>query len=101
MYLKSMYPDVPNMPPQNFHHHMFDRPDQNEWTNHTLHIDAVTGKKRTYREFYERVMDGATALGGPVSEQGLALKGEDGEIVGILGENSMVHWNCVCKQVRN
>lgn len=91
MYVKSMYPDVPNLPPQNVHNLMFRRPEQKEWKNYTLHIDAVTGKKRSYHEFYERVIDGATALGSPVSGKGLALKAEDGEMVGIVGENSMVH----------
>ena len=90
-----MYLDVPEKPPQNAHHLMFHRPNQEAWTNFTLHIDAVTGRKRSYREFYERVIDGATALGSPISEEGLALKGEDGEIVGILGGNSMVRLNYV------
>lgn len=87
-----MYPDVPNIPPTNIHNIIFHRQDQKEWKNHTLHIDAVTGKKRTFREFYERVIDGATALASPASEEGLGLKGEDGEIVGILAENCMVRF---------
>jgi acyl-CoA synthetase (AMP-forming)/AMP-acid ligase II len=61
-----------------------------EWNDYTLFIDAATGRKMNYREFYERIMDGATALGSPISEQGLGLSGEDGEIVGILSENCMV-----------
>jgi len=89
MYLKSLYPDVPKVPAQNVHHICFNRSDQIEWKNHTLHIEATTGKRRSFREFYERVIDGATALGSPISADGLGLNGEDGEIVGILGENSM------------
>jgi hypothetical protein len=97
MYLKSMYPDVPNVPAQNIHDIVFHRADQKDWENYTLHIDAATGRKRTYHEFYERVMDGATALGSPISVKGLGLQGDSGghlEIVGILGENSMVRSSC-------
>ena len=93
MYHKSMYPDVPDFPPQNIHHYLFHRPEQKEWKDHTLYVDAVTGRKRSYREFYERIMDGATALGSPLDGNCLGLKGEDGEIVGILGANSMVRPN--------
>jgi hypothetical protein len=92
MYLKSMYPDVPNLPVQNVHNLFFHRPDQKDWGNYTLHIDAATGRKRSYHEFYGRVIDGATALESPISANGLGLKG-DGEIVGILGQNSMVGSN--------
>jgi hypothetical protein len=97
MYLKSMYPDVPNVPAQNIHDIVFQRADQKDWENYTLHIDAATGRKRTYHEFYERVMDGATALGSPISVKGLGLQGDSGghlETVGILGENSMVRSSC-------
>lgn len=88
---KSLYPAIPDVPPRNFHHLLFHRPDQKEWNlDYTVHIDAMTRKRRSYREFYELVMDGATALGSPISEQGLGLDGTDGEIVGILSENCMV-----------
>jgi hypothetical protein len=88
---RSLYPDIPVIAPQNFHHLLFHRADQKEWNlDHTVHIDATTNEKRSYREFYEQVMDGATALGSPVSEQGLGLDGKDGEIVAILSENCMV-----------
>lgn len=91
MYYKSPYPDLPNIPPQNFHHVLFHRQDQKGWNlDYTVHIDAATGNKRSYREFYERIMDGATALGSPISEQGLGLSGEAGEIIGILSENCLV-----------
>lgn len=90
MVIKSLYPDLPVIPPTNVHNILFRRPEQKDWSNFTLHIDAATGKKRSYREFYERVIDGATALGSPVSEKGLGLKGGDGELVGIMAENCMV-----------
>jgi long-subunit acyl-CoA synthetase (AMP-forming) len=88
MYYKSPYPDIPDIPPQNFHHLLFHRQDQKEWNlDYTVHVDAVTGRQISYREFYERVMDGATALG---SEKGLGLNAEAGEVVGILSENCLV-----------
>ncbi|KAF5377817.1 hypothetical protein D9615_006732 [Tricholomella constricta] len=88
MYLKSPYPDVPAYPAFNAHHIFFGRPDQAEWPDYTLQIDAKTGKKRTFRQFVDRVRVGATALGAPISEGGLGLSGEK-EIVGIMSENSM------------
>lgn len=90
MYLKSPYPDVPAFPEINAHHIFFNRPDQAEWPDYTFQIDARTGKKRSHREFVGRVRHGITGLGAPVSEGGLGLRGEDGEIVGIIGQNSMV-----------
>ncbi|KAF9459208.1 hypothetical protein BDZ94DRAFT_1268837 [Collybia nuda] len=90
MYLKSPYPDVPPIPELNAHHLFFGRPDQAEWPeDFTLHIDVKTGRKRTYREFVQRVRQGATALGTPVSDGGLGLTGGEGEIVGIMSDNSM------------
>lgn len=36
------------------------------------------------------VIDGATALGSPISEKGLGLNPKGGEMVGIMAENCMV-----------
>ncbi|KAG6836000.1 hypothetical protein H0H93_012364 [Arthromyces matolae] len=88
MYLKSMWADVPTYPEMNAHHIFFNRPEQAEWPDFTLHIDAKTGKKRTFRELKERVQFGATALGAPVADGGLGLRAENGEIVGIMSHNS-------------
>ena len=91
MYIKSSHPDITNSPEVNVHDVLFQRPDQAQWPeDFTLHIDARTGEKRTYREFIERVRLGATALGAPLSEGGMGLRGEDGELVGIIGHNSSV-----------
>ncbi|TFK34780.1 hypothetical protein BDQ12DRAFT_715112 [Crucibulum laeve] len=89
MYLKSPYPDPPPLPEVNAHYLFFKRPDQDQWPDYTLHIDPVTGYKRSYREFVARVQYGATALGAPVADGGLGLRAEDGDIVGIMSENSM------------
>jgi hypothetical protein len=91
MHLRSMYPPVPPLKDGNVHNIILRRPDQAAWPDFTLHIDTSTGRKQTYHEFMERVYDGATALGTPVSEGGLGLRAEDGEIVGILSENCMVN----------
>lgn len=90
MYLKSPYPDPPALPEVNSHYLFFKRPDQAQWPDYTLHIDATTGERRKYREFVKRVEDLATALGAPVSQGGLGLSAEDGEIIGIVSENCMV-----------
>lgn len=90
MYLKSMYPNLPAYEDQNVHNFFFNRPDQKDWSNHTLYVDSVTEKNTRFREFRERVNDGATALGAPSVQNGLGLKAENEEMVGILGENSMV-----------
>lgn len=90
MCLKSLYPDLPVTPNVNAYHFLCGRPDQVHWPDFTFHVDAKTGEKRTYREFCARVQLGATALGTPVSEGGLGLRGEDGEVIGIIGRNSSV-----------
>jgi hypothetical protein len=91
MYLRSLYPDVPLMPEMNVQHLFLHRPDQATWKDYTLLIDAKTDKKRTFREFVDRVQYGMTALGAPRAEGGLELgTWEVGEMIGIMSQNSMV-----------
>ena len=91
MYIKSPYPDIANFPEGNVHYILFHRQDQAQWPeDFTLYIDMRTGKKLTYKEFLQRVRIGATALSAPLSEGGLGLRKEDGELVGIIGQNSSV-----------
>ncbi|KAG1855347.1 hypothetical protein DFJ58DRAFT_906090 [Suillus subalutaceus] len=87
MYYKSLFPDLPKVPESNVHHLLFNRPDQREWPDYTLFVNVATGQRRSFREFVERVRDGATALGADVTQGGLGLRPEDGELVGILSEN--------------
>ncbi|KAG1849899.1 hypothetical protein DFJ58DRAFT_842533 [Suillus subalutaceus] len=87
MYHKSFFPDLPKVPESNVHHLLFNRPDQREWPDYTLFINIATGQRRSFREFVERVRDGATALGADVSQGGLGLRPENGDFVGILSEN--------------
>ncbi|KAL0947846.1 hypothetical protein HGRIS_013907 [Hohenbuehelia grisea] len=90
VYTKSFYKDPPAAPDTNFYNILFNREDQKSWPDYTLHIDARTGRRRTYRQYLERVRDGATVLRAGVSDGGLGLAGEEhGEIVGIMSENSM------------
>jgi acyl-CoA synthetase (AMP-forming)/AMP-acid ligase II len=87
MYHKSLFPDLPKVPESNVHHLIFNRPDQREWPDYTLFVNIATGQRRSFREFVERVRDGATALGADVSQGGLGLRPENGDTVGILSEN--------------
>ncbi|KZP23323.1 acetyl-CoA synthetase-like protein [Athelia psychrophila] len=91
MHLTSMYPDIPAHPPVNIHHCLFNRPDQQGWKDHTFHIDGLTGERRTFRQFKQRVVDGATALSADV---GVDLTGPN-EIVGILGENCLDYFTLI------
>jgi acyl-CoA synthetase (AMP-forming)/AMP-acid ligase II len=93
--LKSMFvePPAPSLD-QNIHNIVFNKPGQEDWEDYTLYIDAQTGRKRTYYQFLDRVLDGATALGSPVEQGGLGLglKGggvDSGEMIGILSENCL------------
>ena len=98
MYLKSPYGDVPPSPDVNIHNFFFHRPDQAGWKDYTLLINAKTGKRRTFREFLNRMKLGMMALGAPVAEGGLGLgTREEGEMIGIMSHNSMVRHFCNCE----
>jgi hypothetical protein len=94
MYHKSPFPEIEPYPEANYFHTLLGRPDQQEWPDYTLHIDVLTGIKRSFRQHLERVRYAANALGGEIEHGGLGLRGEDGERVGILGDNSTVRANC-------
>lgn len=96
MYLKSPYPDLPEVPDANVYYTHFKRPDQAEWPDFTAFIDATTGQRRRYSEYVKRVEDLATALGMSVSEGGLGLRAGEAELVGIFSENCMVRWKITC-----
>ncbi|KAI0059636.1 acetyl-CoA synthetase-like protein [Artomyces pyxidatus] len=90
-HLKSLYPPIPEPPVVNCYDFVFDRPDVKSWPDYTLHIDGVTGEKRRFRDFCERVADCATALSAPQALGGLGLHagGPSPEFVGILSNNSL------------
>ena len=85
MIFQSPFPRVPDYPFPNAHHLFFNRPDQANWKDYVLHVDALTGKARKWSEFKDRVKRGATAFGDP----GL-FPHKENEIVGILSENCVV-----------
>ncbi|EIW85344.1 acetyl-CoA synthetase-like protein [Coniophora puteana RWD-64-598 SS2] len=87
--IKSLYPPLPPVPEQNVHHVLLSRPDQAQWPDFTFQVDAYTGLKRSFSEFKGRVIDGATALASPVSQGGLGLSPENGDLVGLLSENCL------------
>ncbi|KAF8125729.1 hypothetical protein EV363DRAFT_1350027 [Boletus edulis] len=89
MYYKSHYPPLPQIPPQNVHNVLFHRPDQADWPDYPLHVNPLTGASRSFRQFLETVRDGATAMGTDLNLGGLGIRAENGEIVGVLSENSM------------
>ncbi|KAI0055140.1 acetyl-CoA synthetase-like protein [Artomyces pyxidatus] len=90
-HLKSLYPPIPEPPVVNCYDFVFDRPDVKSWPDYTLHIDGVTGEKRRFRDFCERVADCATALSAPQALGGLGLHAgaPSPEFVGILSNNSL------------
>ena len=53
-----------------------------------MHIDAVTGQKRTRSEFLERMYDGATALGAGRNIGGQGFTSND--MIGIMSDNCLV-----------
>ena len=93
MYLKSLYPPVPPTPDVNYHELLFTSPMPVAVSDYVLHIDGLTGRKRTRNEFYDEVRDGATALSTAVADGGLGLSNEKGDIVAIYSLNSLV---CTC-----
>ncbi|KAF8349615.1 hypothetical protein F5887DRAFT_878405 [Amanita rubescens] len=89
MHIKSIHTEVPPLTVTNAYYTLLRRPDQAEWPDFTIHIDANTGKTRTFREYSERVQYAATVLGAPVSQGGLGLSAENGDIIGIMSYNCM------------
>ncbi|KAI0926941.1 hypothetical protein AcV5_007605 [Taiwanofungus camphoratus] len=88
MLVKSPFPPVPPQPDQNVFDLLFNQPERAPKTDYTLHIDAITGSRRSRNEFLDRVRDGATALSLLLSAGGLGL-GAKNEIVGILSHNCL------------
>ncbi|KAF9781855.1 acetyl-CoA synthetase-like protein [Thelephora terrestris] len=82
MIFQSLLPPVPDLPFPNAHHLFLNRPDQSEWEDYVLHVDAITGKARRWNEFKDRVKRAATAFGNPD-----LFPHRENEIVGILSEN--------------
>ncbi|KAG1882795.1 hypothetical protein F4604DRAFT_1678288 [Suillus subluteus] len=89
MYYRSLFPNLPEVAQSNVHNLVLNRPDQREWPDYTLFVNVATGQQRSFKQFVERVRDGATALGVDVAQGGLGLRPENGELVGILSDNCL------------
>lgn len=89
MPISSLYPVPPPIPDQN-HHYGLSGLKTPETPDYVLHIDGLTGLKRTRKEFDERVLLGLTALTAPTLKGGLGLNGSAGDIVGVLSFNCLV-----------
>lgn len=94
MLFTSMYPPMPaDIPETNVHNLLFPPELLNSERDFVVHIDALTGQQRTRKQAIQRVYDGATALGSPVSAGGFGIK--KGEIVGIYSYNCLVSFALV------
>ncbi|KAK7682379.1 hypothetical protein QCA50_014584 [Cerrena zonata] len=87
MVFKSLYPPLPQYPEANVYELFFNNPDQNALPDYTLYVDAESGRKFQRSEFKQRVHDAMTTFGAPVSNGGLGLSKEKGDIIGIYSSN--------------
>ena len=87
MYIKSSFPDQDKVPECNAYEALWNRHKQAGWSDDLiLHIDGVSGKKRTYQEFRILAVLAATTLGSPV----LGFRSGNGEMIAIISQNSLV-----------
>jgi hypothetical protein len=56
MYYKSMYPELPVIPPQNYHNVIFDCKVREEQADHMLVVDTVTGERGAIRRFMSTLL---------------------------------------------
>jgi acyl-CoA synthetase (AMP-forming)/AMP-acid ligase II len=90
MYIKSSFPDQAKVPDCNAYEALWNRHEQAGWPDDLiLHIEGISGRKRTYREFRTRAELAATALGSPATDGSLGFR-ETGEMIAIISHNSMV-----------
>jgi hypothetical protein len=90
---KSLFPPVPQLPPQNVTNLMLRRPDQDAWPDFTIHVDLVSGNTRKFSEYRHRVNLGATALAE------LGLSSERNDMVGIISDNCLASRSTNCRLV--
>lgn len=90
-HLKSLFPDLPPLPDyMNIWDAIIGQPHHDEFPEYAIHEDEQTGKTHTFKELKKRINDLAASIGAPISRGGLGLKREDGEMIGILSDNSSV-----------
>lgn len=88
MHLKSPYPAPPPVTPTNVYNHFFPDNYPPERENIVIHIDALTGRTRTWKEFAHRVIRATTTLDAAPELGGYGI--ESGEMIGIMSDNCMV-----------
>ncbi|KAI0699126.1 hypothetical protein BC835DRAFT_1405225 [Cytidiella melzeri] len=91
VYFASKFPSPPPVPNANIYELLFNSPTPTgePTPDHALYIDIVSGRKRTFYEHKELIRDGATALGAPISQGGLGLSAQGGDMIGIYSHNCM------------
>jgi acyl-CoA synthetase (AMP-forming)/AMP-acid ligase II len=90
MYIKSSFPDQAKVLDCNAYEALWNRHEQAGWPDDLiLHIEGISGRKRTYQEFRTRAVLAATALGSPVSDGSLGFR-KTGEMIAIISHNSLV-----------
>ncbi|KXN90937.1 putative 4-coumarate--CoA ligase 2 [Leucoagaricus sp. SymC.cos] len=88
-HFKSLWSDPHPLPKHlNIFEEVIGQPYHDERPDYTLHVDEETGRTRTFREVKKRVNDLAATLGSPISKGGLGLLAEDGDVIGIMSDNS-------------
>lgn len=88
MLLESPYPAPSPITPTNVFNYFFPDNYPLERQNIVIHIDALTGQTRTWKEFAHRVVRASTALDSAPSLGGYGIK--SGEMIGIMSDNCMV-----------
>ena len=87
MYIKSSFPEQAKVPDCNAYEALWNRHEQAGWPDDLiLHIEGISGRKRTYQDFRARAVLAATAL---VSDGSLGFR-EAGEMIAIISHNSLV-----------
>jgi hypothetical protein len=99
-FLKPLYSLSPVGPAVNYYDFLIGRPELASWPDYTLFIDAMTGKRRRFRETLARIEGCATALSSAKRDGGLELEPGSKEVVGILSENCMVGRLFLVSQLR-
>lgn len=88
-HVKSLYPEPSPVPDHlNAYETVFRRSEQDNWPDFNIHLEEPSGKTRTFVELRKRINDLATALGTPTEHGGLGLQVGDGEMIGIMSDNS-------------
>ena len=100
MYIKSSFPEQAKLSDCNAYEALWNRHEQAGWPGDLiLHIEGISGRKRTYQEFRTRTVLAATALGSPIYDGSLGFR-ETGEMIAIISHNSLVrkvpqHWSII------